>query len=75
MIELRSGGATPCSHVEALLVDKLAEVRERQRQLAVLEAELARLVDRSATMDPADCRPDDMCYLLPADDWRAVCKR
>jgi len=72
VIELRNDGATPCSHVEALLVGKLAEVRERQRQLAVLERELAGLVDRSAAMDPADCRPDDICHLLPAGDVAMV---
>lgn len=65
VIELRNDGTTPCSHVEALLADKLAEVRDRQRQLAVLETELARLVDRSATLNPADCRPHDICHILP----------
>lgn len=65
VIELRNDGTTPCSHVEALLSDKLAEVRQRQQQLAALEHELARLVERSATLDPADCRPDDVCHVLP----------
>lgn len=64
VIELRGDGAAPCSHVEALLSDKLAEVRERQRQLAALEYELVRLVERSATLDPADCGPDDVCHIL-----------
>ena len=63
VIELRGDGATPCSHVEALLSDKLAEVRERQRQLAALEYELVRLVERSATLDPADCGRD-LCHIL-----------
>ncbi|MEZ5281467.1 MAG: heavy metal-responsive transcriptional regulator [Acidimicrobiales bacterium] len=64
VIELRNDGTTPCSHVEALLADKLAEVRERQRKLAALEKELAKLVGRSATLNPADCRPDDICHIL-----------
>lgn len=64
VIELRNDGTTPCGHVEALLADKLADVRERQQQLAVLEHELAQMVKRSATLDPADCRPDDICHLL-----------
>lgn len=67
VIELRNDGTTPCSHVEALLSDKLADVRERQRQLAALEHELAQLVERSATLNPADCRPDDICHILPSD--------
>lgn len=67
VIELRTDGTTPCSHVEALLNDKLADVRERQQQLAVLEHELTRLVQRSTTLDPADCRPDDICHVLTPD--------
>lgn len=67
VIELRNDGTTPCSHVEALLADKLADVRERQRQLAVLEHELTQLVERSATLDPADCGPDDICHVLTSD--------
>jgi DNA-binding transcriptional MerR regulator len=64
VIELRNDGTTPCSHVEALLVDKLAEVRERQRQLAALEHELAQLLEHSATLNPADCGPGDICHIL-----------
>lgn len=64
VIELRDDGTAPCSHVEMLLADKLTEVRERQRQLATLETELIRLLARSATLNPADCRPDDVCHLL-----------
>ncbi len=64
VIELRNEGTTPCSHVETLLADKLAEVRERQVQLAALETELAWLVQRSTTLNPADCRPDDICHVL-----------
>jgi hypothetical protein len=67
VIDLRTDGTTPCSHVEALLNDKLADVRERQQQLAVLEHELTRLVQRSTTLDPADCRPDDICHVLTPD--------
>ena len=64
VIELRTDGTTPCSHVEQLLSDKLADVRERQRQLAVLELELAELIERSTTLNPADCVPDDICHIL-----------
>ena len=68
VIELRNGGITPCSHVEALLSNKLANVRERQRQLSALEHELAQLVERSATLSPADCGPDDICHILQSGE-------
>ncbi len=67
VIELRTAGTTPCCHVEALLADKLAGVRERQRVLAALERELIELVERSASLDHADCRPDDICHVLRAN--------
>lgn len=67
VIELRNAGTTPCSHVEALLADKLADVRERRQQLFVLEQELAQIIERSSTLDPADCRPDDICHVLATD--------
>lgn len=67
VIELRNDGTIPCRHVEALLADKLTDVRNRQRQLAALEHELARLAERSSTLNPADCRPDDVCHILASD--------
>ncbi|MAT05010.1 MAG: heavy metal-responsive transcriptional regulator [Acidimicrobiaceae bacterium] len=70
VIELRDAGTTPCSHVETLLVDKLAEVRERRRQLAALEDELVELIERSTTLDSSDCRPDDICHILQSDRHR-----
>jgi|CXWK01.1.fsa_nt_gi DNA-binding transcriptional MerR regulator len=67
VIVLRNEGTAPCSHVEALLSGKLAEVRDRQKRLAALEHELEHLIERSATLDPADCMPDDVCHVLPSD--------
>lgn len=64
VIELREQGATPCEHVGQLLDTKLGEVRERQRQLAALERELASLIARSRGLDPAECSPNDVCHIL-----------
>lgn len=66
VIELRVDGDAPCQHVDALLADKLAEVRDKQRQLAVLERELVELLERSATLHPSECRPDAICHVIPA---------
>lgn len=65
VIEVRDDGDVPCRHVEALLGDKLADVRDKQRQLAVLEHELIELIERSATLHPSQCRADDICHLIP----------
>ncbi|MDW3221086.1 MAG: heavy metal-responsive transcriptional regulator [Acidimicrobiales bacterium] len=66
IIDIRSDGAAPCTHVGALLEAKLAEVRERQRQLGALEGELEHLLERSEVLDPADCDNDDVCHILHA---------
>lgn len=66
IIDIRDEGTTPCSHVGALLETKLAEVQQRQRDLAALELELEQLLRRSRSLDPADCGADDVCHILNA---------
>lgn len=64
IIHVRDDGTAPCSHVDSLLETKLAEVRERRRQLAALESELAQLLDRSRQLDPADCTAGEICHIF-----------
>jgi len=66
IIEIRDSGESPCTHVGALLEAKLGEVRERREQLAVLEADLCELVERSTSLDPADCTVGAICHILGA---------
>ncbi len=69
IVEIRDGGTAPCAHVDALLNSKLADIERRRHELAALEADLTRLVDRSRTLDPADCAGDDICHILqPSTD-------
>jgi len=64
ILALRDDGTAPCTHVGELLESKLDEVRARQRQLAELEAELERLVERGRRLDPADCGDTEICHIL-----------
>ncbi len=64
IIDLRDEGTVPCSHVSELLETKLADVHQRQRNLAALEVELDQLLQRSRSLDPADCGDDDVCHIL-----------
>ena len=68
IIHVRDDGTAPCSHVDSLLETKLAEVRDRRRQLAALEAELAQLLDRSRQLDPADCTAGEICHIFSPSD-------
>lgn len=64
ILDLRRDGAVPCTHLQALLVTKLEDLRERQRELAALEAELGGLIDRSKRLDPADCTDAQICHII-----------
>ncbi len=68
ILDLRRDGAVPCAHVHSLLRTKLEDARARQRELAVLEAELERLISRSDRLDPADCADVQICHIIAPDD-------
>lgn len=64
IIHIRDDGTAPCSHVDALIDYKLADVRQRRRQLAALETELVQLRERSRQLDPADCTAGEICHIF-----------
>lgn len=64
IIDLREDGHIPCTHVSHLIEGKLGDVRRRIGELAALESELGRLLDRSQRLDPADCSGTDICHIL-----------
>lgn len=64
IVEIRDDGTAPCTHVDALLVAKLADIERRRQELTVLEADLTRLVDRSRMLDHADCTSGRICHIL-----------
>lgn len=64
VIALRENGETPCGHVLTLLRRRGAEIDKTIRELRNLKAELARLVERAADLDPADCDATMVCHLI-----------
>lgn len=66
IIDLRDDGTVPCAHVASLIDRKLANVRARIKDLAVLGTELESLIDRSHRLSPADCTDADICHILSA---------
>jgi DNA-binding transcriptional MerR regulator len=73
IVELRDEGIVPCTHVTSLIDGKLADVRRRMNDLAVLAGELTQLLDRSRRLDPADCPEAAICHILappPATHFR-----
>lgn len=68
VLHVRDDGTAPCSHVDELLETKLADVRQRRRQLAALESELAQLLERSRILDPTDCTAGEICHIFSASN-------
>lgn len=68
IIDLRDDGNVPCAHVATLIHNKLDDVRARIRDLAVLEAELEGVIERSLRLDPANCTDADICHILSAPE-------
>ncbi len=64
ILDLRREGATPCGHVQDLLAAKLLDLQQRQRELAILEAELGHLINLSRRLDPADCSDEAICHII-----------
>jgi MerR family transcriptional regulator, copper efflux regulator len=56
ILNIRDGGQPPCSHVAALVAQRLGEVEARLAELTRARDQLAALVTRAAAQDPADCR-------------------
>ncbi len=59
IIAIRDSGTAPCSHVRAVLDEKLSDVRERLRALNELEEDLVSL---RAEADSASAECEDGCY-------------
>lgn len=64
VLAVRDEDLAPCDHLTGVLIRKLDEVRERQRQLAQLKAELERLLEGSTRLDPAACTPESICQII-----------
>ena len=64
VIALRSNGDIPCGLVVSVVESRIAEIDRTIRDLRALRADLSRLVERSRTLDPADCDTATVCHLI-----------
>ncbi len=67
VIAVRDDQGPPCGHVTALLDRHAAALDERIAELEVTRAEVGRLLGRATTLDPAACRRDSVCHVIPSD--------
>ncbi|HEX7268421.1 MAG TPA: heavy metal-responsive transcriptional regulator [Streptosporangiaceae bacterium] len=67
ILRVRDGGQPPCRHVTGLISEHLTQVDARIAELTRTRAALARLRDRAAATEPADCAEPDICSILTGD--------
>lgn len=64
VITVREGSGPPCQHVIGLLDEHAADLDQRIADLIALRADVQRLRERAATLDPGDCAADAVCHVL-----------
>jgi len=65
VIAVRHDSGPPCAHVAALLEVHAVDLDARIAALEATRAEVQRLRQRASRLDPADCRPDGVCHVIP----------
>ncbi|TQN43122.1 DNA-binding transcriptional MerR regulator [Blastococcus colisei] len=64
VLAIRDGGNAPCSHVQHLLGDRLADLDRQLADLTALRATVAALLDQADTVAPDACPPATVCRYL-----------
>lgn len=71
VIAVRDSDVLPCQHVVDLLDRHARELDERIAELVGTRAEVERLRQRAATLDPTQCAPSGVCHVIsPTEDVR-----
>ena len=65
VVAVREAQGPPCEHVAALLDRHAADLEARIADLQAARAEVRRLRDRARGLDPAQCRADGVCHVIP----------
>ena len=65
VVAVREAQGPPCEHVAALLDRHATDLDARIADLQAARAEVRRLRDRARALDPAECRADGVCHVIP----------
>ena len=64
ILDIRDGGQAPCTHVQELLNERLADLDCQIAELTELRATVAQLKAEADTVDPTRCGPETVCRYL-----------
>lgn len=65
VITISDDDGPPCEHVTGLLDAHAADLDRRIVELTTLRADITRLQERAATLDPSTCDPTGVCHVIP----------
>ena len=65
VIAISDDDGPPCEHVTGLLDVHAADLDRRIAELTALRADITRLQERAATLDPSTCDPTGVCHVIP----------
>ncbi|MBS3941757.1 MAG: MerR family transcriptional regulator [Actinobacteria bacterium] len=68
ILAIRDEDRPPCTHVVALVDQRLADVEDALAQLLSVREELRGLRTRAVALDPADCAPGNICAAVTGQD-------
>ncbi len=66
IVAVREAQGPPCGHVVLLLDRHAVELDHRIAALVTARADIERLRERAAELDPANCAADGVCHVIPA---------
>ena len=66
VLAARDRGEAPCGRVLAIIERRERELEARIAELVRRRQGLAALAERGRELDPADCRPEDVCHVIGA---------
>lgn len=72
VLGVRDAGEAPCRVVTELIAQRHAAVRVKIAELRQLERELALLRTRATKLHPRDCDPSGICHVIPARNTPAA---
>ena len=65
VVAVRDADGPPCAHVLAVLDRHATDLGARIAELEATRADVQRLRDRAAELDPTDCGADGVCNIIP----------
>jgi DNA-binding transcriptional MerR regulator len=75
ILAFREHGQPPCTHVLGLIQRHADDLTRRIGELEQMRSVLETLAARGRILDPARCRPETICHVIPSTSARGFVRR